>query len=379
MRICIVSDSYYPHLGGVTEHIRHTADELRRLGHCVDILTASYGNNRGYEAPEIVRVGRSVKIPYNKSFATVTIGLDISAKVGRVLTRRDYDIVHTHGPLAPTLPLLALRNSKSINIATFHTAHSNPPQAYHVLRSYFDRYYFRKIHGLIAVSTVARDCMYRYFPGDYRIIPNGVDVERFKVGLKPIDRLRDSSHNVLFVGRFDPRKGLKYLLLAFPMVVKQCPEAKLIVVGGGPLKPYYERFIDFSVRDRVLFQGSVAPDDLPLYYASCDVFCSPATGAESFGIILLEAMSSGKPIVASDIHGYRQVIEDGVDGILVPPEDPGALASSIVKVLKSRGLRARLSENGLRKSKRYSWERVTKTIEGYYYEVRDRVERRASI
>lgn len=373
MRVYIVSDSYYPHLGGVTEHIRHTAEELRLLGHEVDVLTASHGDNRGYEAPEILRVGRVLKIPVNKSFSTVTVGFDISAKAGRILTRGGYDIVHAHGPLAPTLPLLAVRNSKSVNVATFHTAHSRPPYSYRVFKDYLKRYYFSKLDGLIAVSTVARDCMSRFFPGDYRIIPNGVDVQRFSPELPPMKRLRGSEQNILFVGRFDPRKGLKHLLLAFPMVVRQIAEAKLIVVGGGPLKLYYERFIDPSVRDKVFFEGHVSPDDLPLYYASCDLFCSPATCAESFGIILLEAMSSGKPIVASDIDGYRQVIEDGVDGILVRPEDPEALANSIVRVLRSPELRARLARDGRKKAELYSWEKVTKTIEDYYFEVRERV------
>lgn len=374
MKICIVSDAYYPHPGGVSEHIHHTAIELRKLGHEPKILTASFGDNKGFEHDDVIRVGRTVLVPVNKSMATLTIGRNLSGQVKKVLTRGGFDIVHTHGPLAPMLPFLALRHSPTVNVATFHASHSDST-AYQLFEPILQRY-FRRIDGLIAVSETAKQSMYKYFPGDYRIIPNGVDTDRFHPGIERVARLADGHPSILFVGRFDPRKGLKYLLQAIPYVVERVPDARLVVVGKGVLDSYYRRYLDTRCRDHVIFEGFVTPEELPSYYATCDVFCSPATGSESFGIILLEAMATGKPIIASNISGYRSVVSDGVDGLLVEPRDVQALAQALVLLLRDSQLRAKLGHKGREKALRYSWNRVTKQIEEYYQEVAERSQSR---
>jgi phosphatidylinositol alpha-mannosyltransferase len=374
MKICIVSDAYYPYPGGVSEHIHHTAIELRRLGHEAKILTASFGDNKGFEHDDVIRVGRTVLVPINKSMATITIGRNLSGQVKKILTRGGFDIVHTHGPLAPMLPFLALRHSPAVNVATFHASHADST-GYQLFEPILQRY-FRRIDGLIAVSETARESMYKYFPGDYRIIPNGVDTDRFHRGMKPVAHLADGRPSILFVGRFDPRKGLKYLLQAIPYVVEKVPDARLVVVGKGVLDSYYRRYLDNRYRDHVIFEGFVTPEELPSYYATCDVFCSPATGSESFGIILLEAMATGKPIVASNISGYRSVVSDGVDGLLVEPRDAQALAQALILLLRDSLLRARLGHKGREKALRYSWNRVTKQIEEYYQEVAERSQSR---
>jgi phosphatidylinositol alpha-mannosyltransferase len=374
MRVCIVSDSYYPHPGGVTEHIHHTAIELRKLGHDVKILTADFGDNQGYEGPDILRVGRSILIPSNKSFATVTVGLNLASKVKKVLAQGEFDIVHTHGPLAPTLPILALLYSRSANVSTFHAA-ATRFRAYEFLSPAMMPL-FRKIDGPIAVSETARKSIDRYFPGEYRIIPNGVDTERFNPGVEPIDELNDGRPNILFVGRFDPRKGLKYLLMAMPRILESVPDVRLVVVGKGVLETYYRRYLDPEVEKSVVFTGYVEPSLLPRYYRTGHVFCSPATGAESFGIILLEAMASGTPLVASDIDGYNKVVDHMQDGMLVPPNDPRALADAIVRVLKDESLRKLFSQKGAEKAARYSWPGVTSMLERYYLEILERSSRR---
>ncbi len=374
MRICIVSDSYYPHPGGVTEHIHHTAIELRNLGHDVKILTADFGDNQGFEDPDILRVGRSILIPSNKSFATVTVGLNLASNVKRLLTEGEFDVVHTHGPLAPTLPILALLYSRSTNVATFHAA-ATRFRAYDFLSPALMPL-FKKIDGPIAVSDAARRSIGRYFPGEYRIIPNGVDTERFNPAVERIGELNDGRPNILFVGRFDPRKGLKYLLMAMPRILESVPDARLVVVGKGVLEAYYRRYLDPQVEKSVVFAGYVEPALLPRYYRTGHVFCSPATGAESFGIILLEAMASGTPLVASDIDGYRQVVDHMQDGMLVPPTDPESLADAIVRVLKDEPLRGLFVQNGLKKAAMYSWPGVTSMLEQYYLEVLERSSRR---
>ena len=367
MRICIASDSYYPHPGGVTEHIHHTAFELRELGHEVKILTADFGDNQGFDGPDILRVGRAVLVPANKSFASVTVGLSLVQDVKKILRTGGFDIVHTHGPLGPTLPILSLICSRSVNIATFHAA--NPRiRSYEILAPVL-KPIFKRIDGPIAVSEAARETVGKYFPGDYRIIPNGVDTDRFSPALEPIPDYDDGRPNILFVGRFDPRKGLKYLLMAMPDIVRAVPGARLLVEGKGFLKNYYQRFLDSAVAESVVFAGYVEPELLPRYYRTGDVFCSPATGEESFGIILLEAMASGTPLVASDIDGYNKVVAHMEDGLLVRAKDPGSLAEGIIRLLKDDGLKTKFRENGLRKAENFSWKSVTRTLEGYYSEI----------
>jgi phosphatidylinositol alpha-mannosyltransferase len=371
MRICIASDSYYPHPGGVTEHIHHTAVELRALGHDVKILTADFGDNKGFDNQDVLRVGRSILVPANKSFASVTVGISLISDVREILKNGDFDVVHIHGPLGPTLPILTLLCSKSVNIGTFHAA--APRIRIYELLSPAMMPIFRKIHGPIAVSEAARDTIGKYFPGDYRIIPNGVDVVRFNPESGPIAEFDDGRPNILFVGRFDPRKGLRYLLMAMPRIVRAIPEARLIVVGKGFLKNYYQRFLEPAVAGSVEFVGYVEPELLPRYYTTGHVFCSPATGAESFGIILLEAMASGAPLVASDIEGYNKVVDHMEDGLLVPAMDAESLADGIIRLLKDEPLRLKFRKKGLEKAESFSWKNVTRTLEQYYLEVIEKV------
>jgi phosphatidylinositol alpha-mannosyltransferase len=374
MRICIASDSYYPHPGGVTEHIHHTAIELRRLGHDVKILTGDFGDNQGFDGPDVLRVGRSVLVPANKSFASITVGFSLIRDVKKILRTGDFDIVHTHGPLGPSIPILSLICSESVNIGTFHAA--TPHIRSYQFLSPAMMPIFKKIHGPIAVSEAARDTIGKYFPGKYRIIPNGVDIERFSPEQKPIPEYDDGRPNILFVGRFDPRKGLKYLLMAMPKIAEAIPEVRLLVVGKGFLKNYYQRFLDPKVANLVEFLGYVEPEHLPRYYTTAHVFCSPATGAESFGIILLEAMASGTPLIASNIDGYNGVVDHMEDGFLVPPMDPDSLAQGIIELLRDGALRSRFRDKGLEKAGRFSWKSVTRTLEQYYLEVMERVSTR---
>ena len=370
----MASDTYYPHVGGIAEHVHHLSLELRKRGHHVDILTSNHARNtfNFEDPPYVIRVGRGIKIPINKSMAPIAFSPFINLKVRNIVRGGNYDIIHTHGSLAPTLPILALNYSRSVNFATFHAAHSES-LGYELFKPYLHKL-FRKIDGPIAVSEVARDTMMRHFSGNYRIIPNGVDINRFNPEVPPFPDLRgDGFFNLLFVGRFDPRKGLRFLLKALPRIVKEVRNTRLIVVGSGPLKKYYQQFIKSEIRDRVLFTGPVSPEELPRYYATCDMLVSPATGAESFGIILLEAMASGKPVVASDIPGYRQVMENGREGLFVRPEDPEALARAVIELLRHPEAMKGMGEAGREKAVSfYSWDRIAGEVESYYFEVLER-------
>ncbi len=369
----MVSDNYYPYIGGIAEHIHHLAVELRRRGHIVKILTTKVGGrtigclDKVPDEDQVFRIGRGLIIRSNKSFSRVPVAFRPFARVKRFFNQERFDIIHLHGSLAPTLPLVALRVSKAINVFTFHATHDKSI-GYALCRSLLLPY-FRTIHGLIAVSETARASTAKYFPGDYRVIPNGVDINFFRPDVKPIPELNNSRPKILFLGRFEPRKGLKYLLMALPEIVQEIPDVQLVIVGTGILGYAYKSYLDKTLEKNVYWAGLIPSELRPRYYRSCDLFCSPAIGYESFGIVLLEAMATATPVVASDIVGYRTVITSGKEGFLVPPRDPSALARAIIKILKERDLARQLGENGRRRALEFSWESIAQKIEAFYQEL----------
>lgn len=369
MKIGIVTPSFYPYLSGVTEHVYNTYQELKKRGHTVKIITPSLGDDATEIQQDLYRVGRGIPIFSNGAIGIISFSFRLTKRVKEILNKERFDLLHIHEPFVPILCLAALKYSKAVNIATFHTFRTSSP-VYSLLR-WFLKKYNDKLHGRIVVSDSAREFTSKYFDGEYQVIPNGVDIYRFRNN-GVIERFNDGAFNILFVGRLEPRKGIRYLLRAFPLVKDAFPTSRLIVVGGGPFITYYRRLIPPSVRGSVLFEGRVTKEQLPLYYSTCHVFCSPALGGESFGIVLLEAMASGKPIVASDIEGYKNVIQNEQEGLLVPPKDPKAIASAIIRLLADEPLRKKLGENAAKKAKEFSWDNIVDRIVNYYHLCRPR-------
>jgi phosphatidylinositol alpha-mannosyltransferase len=227
---------------------------------------------------------------------------------------------------------------------------------------------FKNLDGRIAVSLAAKRYVRQYFMARYKIIPNGVETERFDPArVEPLPEFEDGRPNILFVGRPEKRKGVGYLLRAYPHIKSAFPGARFIVVGAGdwmdsPYRSYIERH---NLRDIVVV-GRVADEELPRYHRSAHVFCAPAVGGESFGLVLLEAMASGLPVVASDIEGYRGVIADGREGILVPPRDERAVADAVCRILQEPTLRAEMGRRGLRTAALYSWKSIAGQIIEFY-------------
>jgi phosphatidylinositol alpha-mannosyltransferase len=230
------------------------------------------------------------------------------------------------------------------------------------------RRFFNRLDGRIAVSEPALRFISRHFNAKYITIPNGIDLRNFGEHVAPIPDLRDGKLNILFVGRLEKRKGFSYLLRAFVRAKYEMPNIRLIAVGPftEKSKRRYESFVETHQLSDVHFVGYVSKQDLARYYRSCDVFCAPSTGGESFGIILLEAMASGKPIIASDIDGYRAVIDDERDGLLVEPRDDERLAESLIRVLRDTDLRDTLARNGLVTVQQYSWDKIAGRVLDYY-------------
>lgn len=370
LKIGIVTPYFYPVLGGVQEHVFNLYLKLLGHGHTVKILTSHFGRPakiKSLEEKDVLRVGRAVPVYFNRSISRVTVPYRLDKRVKIMLKRERFDILHLHEPLAPTLPLLFLKHSGSFNIGTFH-AYSSSSLGYPLLKPLLMKY-FRRLHGRIAVSNAAKGFISRYFKGNYRIIPNGIDVDRFNPRVPPIDRYRDGNLNILFVGSLVPKKGLIFLLEAFKLIRPKFPRTRLIVVGSGPLEKSYKNWAGKHIGEGVFFEGA-QHELLPSYYATCDIFCasSPA-GAESFGIILLEAMASGRPVVASEILGYDEVITDGKEGLTFEPGNSRDLARALGVLVANAPLREKMGRAGRRTASEYSWDEVSRSVSDYYSEV----------
>ena len=374
MKIALVSPYDYPYPGGVTKHISALYDCFHRLGHEVKIIAAC--SDDGDNVPDhVIKVsGFIALVPFSGSVARISLAPIIYRRVKRLLRREQFDVIHVHEPMTPALPLVVLRHCKvvphSVIVGTFH-AYRESSFGYNYGRPIFG-HFIQRLDGRIAVSEASRDFIAQYFPGDYVIIPNGIDVARFSdPSLAPIERFSDGKPNILFVGRLEKRKGFRHLLAAFAHIKKAVPAVRLIVAGAYE-KADKEAFVIYARRHRlqgVRFVGFVSEEDLPRYYRTCDVFCAPSIGFESFGLVLLEAMAAGRPIVASDIAGYRAVVRNGEEGLLVPPGDEGALAIALISLLRDSALRQRMGERGQARASAYSWDKVAQRILRFYGEL----------
>jgi phosphatidylinositol alpha-mannosyltransferase len=365
VKIAQVSPYDVRHPGGVPMHIGHLRAEFERLGHQVVVL-APRSSKGGVEVQEgFYGIGRTFTIPGNGSRVRLTFDVTLYNAVKELLRQEQFDVIHLHEPLIPVLPHMVLLNSKAVNVATFHAARVSNPW-YTAFKPYFSAVLGR-LDDRIAVSEPARELVAQYFEGPYSIIPNGIDVQRFHEGVVPFPWARDGTPRILFVGRFnESRKGFKYLLRALPLVRQQFPQTRLVVVGPG--EP--EKFDGMMERYRIQgvdFVGQASNDDLPRYYASCDVFCAPAIKGESFGMVLLEAMATGKPVVATAISGYASVLTPEREGLLVEPKDSAALALALVRILADRDLRGRFAAVGKQTAARYAWPHVAARVLDVYH------------
>ena len=362
MKIGIVTPYAYPMPGGVNDHVGSLYRVLRARGHDVRIITSSHGLQKASEG-DIIRVGKGFSVPFNGSMGTITLSPTYLQQMRQILERERFDILHYHEPFVPFLSLVTLTLSTSVNIGTFH-AFGGLSISYEFGKRMLG-HYAHKLHGRIAVSPAARHFISRYFPGEYKIVPNGVEPGRYQRAV-PIARYRDGVPNILFVGRMEPRKGLIHLLRAFRKIQRDGVRARLLIVGTGPGDREARRYVLTRQLDDVEFLGRVPEGQKAQLFKTADIYVSPATGRESFGIVLLEAMSAGAPIICSDIHGYRGVVRRERDGILVEPGNSDALATAIRRLIDDPDLRARLSRAGEERAQLFTWDHVGQAVEEYY-------------
>jgi phosphatidylinositol alpha-mannosyltransferase len=366
MRVVLVTEFYYPHLGGVTEHVHHLALELRRRGHHVTILT-SHMRGEGADPPFVRRLGTSRVIYSNGAFARITTGWRLTGRIETLLREVDADLVHVQDGLAPVLGPLAANAAARLGLPVVATFHSWFPRSigYHVFRGPFQRRLDR-LAARIAVSEPVVSALSRYFTGRWEVIPNGVDVNLFHPnGRGPTDYLARGPR-LLFLGRLDPRNGLDTVLSAMPRILERFPATRLVIAGDGPLRPVYERAARL-LGDAVDFVGRVN-GERPDYYGTTDLYLCPTTKA-SFGITLLEAMACATPLVVSDIIGFRELVAGGAEAVLVPPREPRAWADAVVRLIADPVRREAMGQAGRTKAANFAWPRVSDRVLAVYRRV----------
>ena len=367
MRILLVSPYDLTYSGGVTSHVFDLAHQFHITGHEVAIAGPA-GDGPLPQNGYTHHLGPTYRFLSPGDAARINPSPFVLGEIRRFLAGRRFDVVHIHEPFLPCIGPAFLSFSEGVKVGTFHTWREGPHLPYIAIWPLV-LFWNRKLNGRIAVSEAARKTISRYAPADYRIIPNGVDFERFTAEVPVPGHLHDDRPTVIFVGRIEARKGIPYLLQAFKTLKRQVPEARLVIVGQGGLRPKYMALASELGLGDVIFEGYVAPELLPSYYQRADVFCSPSTVNESFGITLLEAMAARAATVATTINGSNTLGEHGVTGLLVPPKDPDAIAASIVRLLEDRTLASRLAEAAQARARLFDWEKISLRLLAYYEEL----------
>ena len=362
MRIVQISPYSWDAPGGVQVHIGQLSRHLRERGH--DVMVLAPGDTPGFREGARI-VGRPYPVHVNGSVARLCFSRRSSHAVRKALEVFTPDIIHVHDPLAPSTSMLGVIHRNAPVVATFHS---------YFAREHFEgrvytaiapllRPVWKRVDRRLAVSTAARHSVCsRMGDAPIEIVPNGADVDVFAhaapAQLPPGRRL-------LFVGRLEPRKGFPVAVRAFASLAERYADLQLVVVGDGDERTAVDQLAP-AIRSRVHMMGRVSAEALPTFHKAADIFISPATGSESFGIVLVEAMAAGLPLVASDIAGYREVARDRREGLLVQPSDHDALANGVERLLQSPALAAELGERGRLRARAFAWDTIIDRLEGVY-------------
>jgi phosphatidylinositol alpha-mannosyltransferase len=374
MKIALVSPYDFSHPGGVGRHITALFSNFISKGHQVKVIApaSKVVNDFG---EHFIRIGRPFPIPASDSIIRVPLSLHLAPTIKKVMAEEKFDVVHLHEPFMPMLCSATLRFSNTVNVGTFHAAQGKPGYGFaRPISTWMLERRARKLHGHIAVSKPAMDYVSKFVPAEYEIIPNGVDLTHFRPDVPLIQEFCDGKLNIVFMGRLEFRKGINYLLKAFYDVKNQMPNTRLIICGPGTrLRKRYEQWVkDVHLQD-VVFTGMVSYDQQPSYYRTADIFCAPATSRESFGMILLEAMATGRPVVATNIEGFAAVVTHGEEGLLVPPMTVRPLADALLKLLNDKQLRLQMGQKGLVTAQKYAWEGIAARLLVYYSQTIEKV------
>lgn len=366
MKVGLVCPYSFDVHGGVQSHVRDLAESLLEHGHDVSVL-APGEQTTGLPA-YVTTVGRAVPVPYNGSVARVSFGPLVAARVRRWLDDGAFDVLHIHEPATPSVSVLALWGARAPVVATYHTAQDRP-RALETSAATFLRGGLDKIDAHIAVSAAAAETLTRYQDVAPAVIPNGVRTDRFRDERRRAGGRSTTEPTLVFVGRADePRKGFKVLLRAMPLILTRHPGARLLVIGAAEPRSRGERDLLAAVAHRVDLLGAVDDATKARVLATSDLLVAPNTGGESFGIVLVEAMAAGLPVVASDLPAFTDLLGDG-GGRLFPARDHEALAAAVDELLADPALRTGLGLHGAHAARSYDWTEVTPRVVAVYASV----------
>lgn len=375
MKVGIVVPYSWSFWGAVVEHAELQAQALRELG--IETRTIMGNDPPGSftrllhprlgrhddPLPDVIPVGRSVIVPANDSLPNIVLSPSVVSRIRRVLERENFDVLHLHEPMTPAICVATLALARVPMVATFH---ASGKLEWNRLARRFWGFLLDRIDHRIAVSEPARDSAARWYPGEYEIVPNGTLIPGHA---DPAGR----ENRVLFVGRHEPRKGLHVLLKAWPEIRRRTG-ASLRVIGADPLAVRLLLSRARVADQGVEIAGFLTQEELTRELLAARAMAAPSLGGESFGMVLTRAFACATPVVASDIEGYREVIEPGT-GVLVPPQDPAALAEALVALLEQDERRQAIGASARELAiERYSWHRIARRLAAIYEEVADRVQ-----
>ena len=373
MKVALISFHSFFQPGGVKRHILGLHKEFQRRGIYSKIIAPRRSLKEDY-GKDVILLGTSFPLPFSGGISDLGINFNPLA-IERTLKREKFDILHFHNVgFLSTLQILASpATANTLNILTFHSniKGSKFLKRFPFLLKLVEMVARWRLDGIIGVAPLNLKPFKRY-SGPKIVIPNGVDLERFNPRVTKIKKFSDNKINLLFLGRIEKRKGLIYLLKAYKILEKKLGKEwlssnlRLIIVGKGPLKQDLGKWVKDNKLTNVIFEGEISEEKVPLYYSTCDIFCSPAIFGESFGLVLVEAMACKKPVVAFANEGYKEVLKEKGARFLVKPRDYKTLAKKLEILIKNEKLRKEMGQWGIEEAKKYSWPKIAKQVLNFY-------------
>ena len=366
MRIALISSHSLLSPGGVKRHVFGLYKEFQKRGIYSRIIAPRRSSSEDY-GKEVVLLGTSFPFSFSGGVSDLPVAFN-PLGIEKVLRRERFDILHFHNFLFPSCWQI-LKAAKTLNPLKILTLHANIFGSQFLMNfPFLLRLWRRKIKkemdGLIGVASLNLKG-FEDFRGPKAVIPNGVDIEEFTP--KPEDRGNNSGKlNLLFVGRLEKRKGLIYLLRAYKILKKKIDNIRLIIVGKGPLERNCRAFVQVNGLKDVYFEGQKTDQELVSYYNRADIFVSPAIFGESFGIVLLEAMACGRPVVAFDNIGYQEFLKDKKGAVLVKNRDENSLAEVLAELIKNKKRREEMGRWALEEARAYSWSKIAEEVLDFY-------------
>jgi len=384
MKVALVSFHSFYQPGGVKRHVFGLHKEFRKRGIESKII-APRRKRQEYYGPDVILLGTSFPFPFSGATSDLAINFNPLA-IENTLKREKFDVLHFHNFGLPSIfqILTSPAAASSLNVLTFHAnlEGSKFMKKFPVVLGLINKICQWKIDGIIGVAPLSLK-YFKQYPGPKTVIPNGIDSEVFNSKVPELKKYTNNKINILFLGRIEERKGLIYLLKAYKILERNLPpkfseRIRLIIVGEGPLKEELKKWVQLNRLKNVIFEGKVPEEKVPSFYKSCDIYCAPSIFGESFGLVLVEAMACGKPVVAFANEGYKEVLKRKGAEFLVQPRDYRALAKKLEILIKNQDLRKKMAEWGISEAQKYSWTRIAGQILDFYQLCQNEKQKRSS-